>query len=90
MSERTPLANWDDDDSRHFDLIWWARLDGRYQVEVQRVSDYLGILVVFDHNDGDHLIHSDEVGLSHGAIFGPDAGDVSDWKHRTMQVIDDA
>lgn len=83
-----PLANWDDDDSSHPDLVWWSRLDGRYQVEVHRTGSHSGVLLIFDHQDGDKLIHQEDVGLYYGAIFGPDFADVAEWQEKTIRVID--
>lgn len=89
-----PLANWDDDKSSHPKLVWWSKLDGRYQVEVQRIgggseSGYRGTLFVFDHQEENKRLLGEEVGLSYQAIFGPDVQDVSDWQDRAAKFIDE-
>ena len=89
-----PLANWDDDKSSHPKLVWWSKLDKRYQVEVQRVgsgseSGYRGTLFVFDHQEDNKRLLSKEVGLSYQAIFGPDFQDVSDWQDKAAKFIDE-
>lgn len=83
-----PLATWDDNNSSHPDLVWWSRLDGRYQVEVHQTGGYYGILYIFDHQNGDALIHSEQVGLAYGARFGPDVDDVSTWQEKAIEVVD--
>ena len=35
-----PLAVWSDDQSSSEALVWWTRLDSRWQVEVQRTESY--------------------------------------------------
>ena len=84
----TPLATWSNDASAHPNLVWWARLDDRWQIEVQRTADYLATLCVFDHADNDVLVHSESVGLSYGAIFGPDVADVALWQDKALAYVD--
>jgi hypothetical protein len=85
----TPLATWDDDKSRHNELVWWTRLDDRYQVEVQRLYEAnRGRLCIFDREQDMALIHNEEVTLMYGAVFGPDVDDVNTWQQRVLQVID--
>lgn len=83
-----PLANWDDNDSKHERLVWWNRLDGKFQIEVQRISDYTGILVIFDHVNEDNVIHREDVGLAYGAIMGPDVDDVRKWEDKACDIVD--
>jgi len=85
-----PLAAWDSDDPVVKGVAWWSRLDGRYQVEVQYADSdgYRGTLVVFDHNDGDRVIHSEETPIAYAARFGPDMQDVERWQTRVLEVID--
>lgn len=95
----TPLATWDSQDAvarSEGKLVWWTRLDGRYQVEVQRIRDgevvedpYQGTLVVFDRRKTMKTILVEPVGLSYGAPFGPDAGDVAYWQDRVLKFIDE-
>ncbi len=85
----TPLAKWEDNDSVHDRLVWWSRLDSKYQIEVQRTEDGKGAtLVVFDHTDNDKVVFSEPTSLSYGAIFGPDVSDVEIWKERSCNVVD--
>jgi len=83
-----PLAKWEDNDSRHENLVWWSRLDNRYQIEVQRTGERAGDLVIYDHSDGDKELLRESVGLSYGARFGPDVSDVEDWKERAVKFVD--
>lgn len=83
-----PLAVWNDDSSTHPNLVWWSRLDRRFQVEVQRVGSHNGELVIFDHADGDKELLREKVGLSYGAVFGPDVADVNAWQSWCMEFID--
>jgi len=84
-----PLAAWDDDNSSHPSLVWWSRLDGRYLVEVHRTGNYSATLYIFDHHNGDALIHREEnIGLAYGARFGPDVDDVSLWQEKAAEVVD--
>ncbi len=90
----TPLAVWDSQDPRAEGLVWWTRIDKRYQIEVHRVpfidelSAYHGTLHIFDHGDGDRLLHSEHVPLAYGAIVGPDQDDVLDWQNTCLKLID--
>jgi hypothetical protein len=84
----TPLATWDNDNSSTELLVWWTRLDQRWQVEVHRTDNYNGILCIFDHSDCDALRHSEPVGLSYGAICGPDVEDVASWQDKAILVVD--
>lgn len=83
-----PLARWDDGASVHADLVWWSRLDARWQVEVHRLRSYRGELVVFDHRDGDRVALRREVGLSFDARFGPDVADVAEWQTLVAAFVD--
>lgn len=92
--EALPLANWDDDKSLHPKLVWWSKLDGRYQVEVQRIgkgseSGYRGMLFVFDHQEENKKLLGEKVGLQYRAILGPDDQDVSDWQDRAAKFVDE-
>jgi len=67
----------------------WARvLDARYGMEVQRVEPYRGKYCIFDLDDNDRLIFSEDVNISHDAIFGPDIADVYEWSERGIEIID--
>jgi len=94
IEEVLPLANWDDDKSLHPQLVWWNKLDERYQVEVQRIgegseSGYRGTFFVFDHQEKNKMLLGEKVGLSYQARFGPDVQDVSDWQDRAAKFVDE-
>ena len=81
-----PLASWDDATSSHADLVWWSRLDTRYQVEVQRRTRLSGTLCVFERSGV--LVHSRPVSLTFGAQFGPDIDDVWRWQRMAEAIAD--
>ncbi len=84
-----PLAVWDDNHSAHPNLVWWSRLDHRFQIEVQRVDNYAAKLIIFDHLNENAELLCEDVGLSYGALFGPDVSDVDEWQNRCMKFIDE-
>jgi len=88
--KRTPMVSWESmDPSSVPGLVWVTKLDGRFQIEVQRMKDeYKGVLCIFDHHESDRLLHSENVGLSYGARFGPDADDVLHWESLVTQFVD--
>jgi len=59
----------------HPNVIWSSTLDGKYVLTITRIDDYLGELTL---SEGDLLLHREVVGLSYGALFGPDVADVSE------------
>lgn len=69
-------------------VVWWSKLDNRYQIEVQRIDKYHANLIIFDHSLKDKMIHKEKVGLSYGATFGPDIADVETWKEISADFID--
>ncbi len=85
-------------------VVWWTRVDRRYQVEVHRIGDepesamqvyiegdglvFQGMLNVFDHHDSDALVHSEPVGVSFGAPMGADVADVQRWEQIALAVVD--
>lgn len=86
-----PLLPWDaPQDTRHPQLVWRSKLDDRYLIEVHRTgtNNYTGKLVVFDHDRNNQEIFSMDIGLSHGAIFGPDIADVDEWRDKVLDFID--
>ena len=85
-----PIAEWDSDTPIYDGLIWWSRMDKRYQVEVQAdaTNKYAGIFCIFDHKNDDKLIYSQPVSVSYGAPFGADMADVSAWCETACQIID--
>lgn len=70
------------------EAAWYATLDNRYICEVQRTEAYNGVLCIFDHNNNDELIHSEDVGISYDALFGPDVSDVAEWQDKCIEVVD--
>ncbi len=83
-----PLMSWDDKEIAKGDVIWWAKLDQRYQIEVQGIADRHAQLLIFDHENADALLFSETVPLAYGALFGPDIQDVEDWKDKAIAFID--
>lgn len=66
-------------------IVWEAELDGKYQCRVERTKDYKGRLTV---SCGELEILNEEVGLSYGAIFGPDVADVALWEDMCVAAVD--
>lgn len=66
------------------DIIWMARLDDRYDVEVRRVEPYRGLLWVVENYE---VVHQEEVTLSGDAEFGPDESDVLRWQLRALAAV---
>ena len=67
------------------DAVWRSRLDGKYDVYVERSGYYTGVLRIAR---GEEILHAEEVALAYGALFGPDVGDVADWQERAIEVVD--
>lgn len=70
------------------EIIWENSVDNNtYQVVVygHNSSPYLGTIKV---TKGDVVLIEHDVGLSYGAVFGPDAMDVDAWKAETMHAIE--
>ncbi len=88
--EQKPIMNWESQEPFDKDcrVVWWSRLDNRYQVEVQRSGEKTGTLIIFDHNDCDKAIFKSNVGLSYGALFGPDVMDVELWQNMATDAVD--
>lgn len=90
MSDIRPKTAWDAEGLVE-GVAWHARLDNRYLVEVQYVKGgdgYRGTLLVFDHADGDRLVHAEPTGISYAARFGADVADVAEWQERAAEVVD--
>ena len=68
-------------------IIWTATLDDRYECNVTRNSHYSGQLKVFDNQEKKYL-YDEEVRLSYGATFGPDAVDVVEWQDKVVEIVD--
>ena len=69
------------------EFVWEGVLDGRYRVTVERTAPYQGLLRIEDMTDGTTL-HSEDVALGYGAVFGPDVGDVATWQQRVVEVVE--
>jgi len=65
--------------------VWTSILDKRYEVTVTRSDDYLAELTI---SEGNQVLHRESVGLSYGAIFGPDVADVADWRRIAVAFVD--
>lgn len=65
-------------------LVWGGVLDDVYLCEVYD-KDGQGILMV---KKDDVVLHSVDVTLSYGAIFGPDIGDIYEWQDLCLKYID--
>jgi hypothetical protein len=68
-------------------LVWQAILDGKYGCSVARIDGRKGRLVVANEETKEVLLDK-EVGLSYGALFGPDADDVTQWQEICCEVVD--
>lgn len=85
-----PVMDWDSTEATDGDwVVWWSRLDDRYQVEVTREPDNTshGKLTIYDHADDNAEVHTEQVGLAYGAVFGPDTGDVDQWMAIALKVV---
>lgn len=86
-----PVMDWDRTDATDGEwVVWWSRLDGRYQVEVTRDPDSLGHarLTIYGHANSNVEVHTDQVGLAYGAVFGPDTDDVIHWRSIASKAVD--
>jgi hypothetical protein len=91
---RTPMLSWEekkDPDTRiPTMLVWMARLKKRFHAEVQRIDRSTATLCLFYHErqeKPDRLVKAWKVGLSYGAEFGPDAGDVYAWQEMLKKFL---
>ena len=66
-------------------VVWTSTLDGKYEITVTRTDDYHGVLTILE---GELVLHRKSVGLSYGAIFGPDVADVADWRRIAVEFVD--
>lgn len=83
-----PIAAWEEPKPFYANLVWCARIDNRYQIEVQRQEDGPARLIIFDHDHDMSPIHSEQTPLSYGARFGPDVEDVLRWQQTVEKIID--
>jgi hypothetical protein len=68
-----------------YNVVWTSALDGKYEVTVTRIDDYLAELTIAESN---RVLHRETVGLSYGATFGPDVADVSEWQRVAVEFVD--
>lgn len=68
-------------------ILWSGTLDNRYECTVEHKEQYKGQLRIFDIETNSILL-MEEVGISYGATFGADMGDVADWQNRCSEFID--
>ena len=66
-------------------VVWTSTLDGKYEVTVTHTRGYHAELTISE--DG-QVLHREAVGLSYGAIFGPDVADVADWRRMAVEFVD--
>lgn len=71
----------------NIDYVWEAHLDQKYHCTVTRSSERTGNLKIVDEENKEILLEK-EVGLSYGAIFGPDIDDVMDWERICIETVD--
>ena len=83
-----PEMDWDSTKEFSEDVVWWGRLDRRYQIEIHRKGERVGQMLIWDHDDNDRFMHEEEVVLAYAAIFGPDILDVIDWQNKATEIID--
>jgi len=67
--------------------IWEAQLDDIFDCTVIRTGERTGQLTVKENVNGNILLDK-EVGLSYGALFGPDIDDVTLWQELCIEVVD--
>ena len=60
-------------------------LDGKYTIKVTRTAPYRGELTIAS---GAKVIHSERVGLSFDALFGPDVSDVAERQEIAVAFVD--
>jgi hypothetical protein len=66
-------------------VVWTSNLGDKYDVTVTRTDGYHGELTI---SEGDLVLHRESVGLSYGAIFGPDMADVGEWQRVAVEFVD--
>jgi len=67
--------------------IWQNTLDQRYYCTVTRNAEYSGQLKIYDE-ELKKVLCDEEVRLSYGSVFGPDADDLRDWEERIISIVD--
>lgn len=69
-------------------VIWDVTVDNKtWLVRVLDDGYYRGKLQII-RVETDELIYEESVGLSYGAVFGPDIADVEEWMRKSLEIID--
>ena len=68
-------------------VLWWDIFEDKYQVEVSRITDFIGNLAIFDNQQG-KMIYETTVGLPRGPKTIADPDDVVFWTDLALTVID--
>jgi hypothetical protein len=69
------------------ELIWSSGLDEKYRCTVTREDAYSGTLRISLANTDEELT-AKPVGLSYGAVVGPDMADVQEWQEFCISFVD--
>jgi hypothetical protein len=70
------------------ELVWQSKLDEKYDCQVVRTGERTGQLTMVETETQKTLLDR-SVGLSYGAMFGPDMGDVAYWQDACVKAADD-
>ena len=68
-------------------IVWQSHLDKKYNCIVTRIDERNGLLKIVSDENKEVLLEQ-KVGLSYGAIFGPDIDDVREWEQICINKID--
>ena len=68
--------------------IWEAKLDEKFNCKVERLTERTGHLSVTNDETKEVILNKD-VGLSYGALFGPDVDDVAYWQDLCVEAVDE-
>lgn len=93
MTDIKPLSTWDTTAAVTEFVPYRTQIDDRYLAEIQYPEDgtYRGTLVVFDHTDGDRLVHSEGAAIPfgpYGALLSPHPSVIYGWHARIIEVVD--
>lgn len=66
------------------DKVWESKLDDIYDVYVERLAPYKGLLVC---KNGDATLLEKEVTITFDAIYGPDIADLQEWQDEVVKII---
>lgn len=69
------------------EIIWQAKLDNRYQCQVERINEVHGRLTMVDSENSETVLDQ-QVTLAWGAKFGADIDDIADWEERCVSIAD--